>query len=83
MSKSNIGVVVYSGAHCPACIKAKEYLEELGIDYIEKNVDENLEAKSELSKLGTESLPTLIIQGQVIIGFSKRRISEAVRIGDL
>lgn len=83
MSKLNTGVIVYSGAYCPACIKAKQYLEELGVDYIEKNVDESLEAKNELSRLGTESLPTLLIHGQVIVGFSKRRITEAVKIGDL
>ncbi len=29
-------VVVFSSNTCPYCVAAKEYLEQLGVDYIEK-----------------------------------------------
>lgn len=73
-------VIIYSGNNCPACIKAKEYLQELQVSYVEKNVDDSYEAQLNMAKLGSEALPTIVIDQEVIVGFSKKRIKLALGI---
>ena len=70
---SNANVVIFSGNHCPACIKAKEFFSELGIKYIERNIDENEQAEKDMAELGSESLPTIVVNNKVIVGFSTLR----------
>ncbi|HDR3493933.1 TPA: glutaredoxin family protein [Bacillus wiedmannii] len=69
-------IVVYTGNACPKCKRAKEMLENLpshiSIDLAEMNVDECKINKDELTRIHkSQTLPTLVIDGQVYRGFDE------------
>jgi glutaredoxin 3 len=53
-----------------------EFLSQRNIDYIEKNIRTDLDAMQEMVEIGSQSTPTTVIDGEVIIGFDKGKISE-------
>lgn len=73
MSKN---VVIYTSNTCGYCHMAKEYFNEKGVSYEEKNVSEDAEARKELMKQGYMSVPIILIDGETIVGFDKQRIDE-------
>lgn len=67
-------VVVFTSNTCPYCVSAKDYLNEKGIEYTEKNVQTDKDARKELMSMGHMGVPVLIIDGQEIVGFDKEKI---------
>lgn len=67
-------VTIYTSNTCPYCVSAKNYLEEKGVEYIEKNVQTDKEARKELMAMGHMGVPVLIINGEEVVGFDKERI---------
>lgn len=59
-------LVVYTTSSCPYCRKAKAWLDEQQIAYVEKNVDSDDRAREEWSKLGGRSVPLFAIDGDVV-----------------
>ena len=53
-----------------------EFLSQRNIDYIEKNIRTDLDAMQEMVEINSQSTPTTVIDGDVIIGFDKGKISE-------
>lgn len=75
-------VIVYSTPSCPWCKKAKEFLTEKNVEFIEKNVADDEAAKNEMmEKSGQFGVPVLDINGKVIVGFDVDAISEALGTG--
>lgn len=67
-------VKIYTSNTCPYCISAKEYLKEKGVDYTEKNVQTDKDARKELMGMGHMGVPVLVIDGEEIVGFDKDKI---------
>lgn len=67
-------VTVYTSNTCPYCISAKDYLKEKGIDYTEKNVQTDKDARKELMAMGHMGVPVLVIDGEEVVGFDKEKI---------
>ncbi len=67
-------VTVYTSNTCPYCVSAKDYLKEKGIDYTEKNVQTDKDARKELMAMGHMGVPVLVIDGEEVVGFDKERI---------
>lgn len=67
-------VKVYTSSTCPYCVSAKEYLKEKGVEYTEKNVQTDKEARKELMAMGHMGVPVLVIDGEEIVGFDKDKI---------
>ncbi|SCI52928.1 MULTISPECIES: glutaredoxin family protein [unclassified Romboutsia] len=67
-------IEIYSSDTCINCIKAKEYFEEIGENYIEYNISKDLSAKRELISMGYMSVPVILINGEHVLGFDKNRI---------
>jgi glutaredoxin len=53
-----------------------EYLSQKGVAFIEKNVSEDPQALEELFQLGSQGTPTILIDGDMVIGFNRARIDE-------
>jgi len=51
-------------------------LQEKGIPYTEKNIQQDLAARRELMKMGHMGVPVLIIDGEEVVGFDKNRIDQ-------
>lgn len=70
--------IVYSQNHCPYCAQLKSYLQEQGIDYEERNIEENPEYGEELIRLGIQSVPVTVIGETTILGLNPTRIKKAL-----
>ena len=69
-------VKVYSSNTCPHCVTAKKYLDEKGVEYEERNVQTNPEARKELMAMGHMGVPVIIIGEDEIVGFDQGKIDE-------
>ncbi len=70
-------IKIYSTPTCPYCKLAKQYFSSKGISYTDFDVAQNKQALEEMVKLsGQMGVPTIVINGQVIVGFDKTRIEE-------
>ena len=67
-------VKIYTSNTCPYCVSAKEYLNEKGVEYVERNVQTDKEARKELMAMGHMGVPVLIINGEELVGFDKDKI---------
>ncbi|MGA9286992.1 MAG: glutaredoxin domain-containing protein [Anaerobacillus sp.] len=74
-------VKVYTQPACPPCEFVKNYFQMHEIQYELLNIKENASARNELiNKHESMSTPTIVIDGEVIIGFDKERIDELLEI---
>lgn len=69
-------VKVYSSNTCPHCVTAKNYLTEKGVEFEEKNVQTDPEARKELMAMGHMGVPVLLIGGEEVVGFDQAKIDE-------
>lgn len=73
-------IVVFHGPGCSACHEQMQFLNHHGIAYSAKDVVADLAARSELLAMGSKTLPTTVIDGEIIIGFEKQRLSKLLGI---
>ena len=53
-----------------------EFLSQRGVEFTEKNIRTDLDAMQDMVRMGSQATPTTVIDGEVIIGFDQRQISE-------
>jgi glutaredoxin 3 len=62
-------VIIYSTTYCPYCTRARQLLENKGIEYTDIQVDEKPDKREEMiAKSGRSSVPQIFINGQHIGG---------------
>ena len=72
-------IKIYSTSWCPACVKAKKYLGLKGLAFSEINVADAHEDREEVFKVsGQRTVPVLDINGEIIVGFDKSAIDNAI-----
>ena len=72
-------VKVYSTPTCSYCIRAKQFLKDNNIVFEDVDVSLNeTEAEQMVEKSGQMGVPVLDIDGEIIIGFDKEKIKEAL-----
>lgn len=69
-------VKIYTSNTCPHCVAAKDYLSGKGVNYEEKNVQTDANARKELMQMGYMGVPVIIVDGEEIVGFDKNRLEE-------
>jgi glutaredoxin len=72
--ENQIEVVLYAADGCNGCYRVKEFLRRHQVPYLEKNVSKNSEYWHELKDLGSQVVPTIIINGHVLIGLRPNRL---------
>lgn len=74
-----MNIKVYSTPTCPYCKLAKEYLTEKKLTFTDIDVAGNPAAANEMVKLsGQMGVPVIDIDGQVIVGWNKGALEEAL-----
>ncbi|MFH1180826.1 MAG: glutaredoxin domain-containing protein [bacterium] len=74
-------VKVYSTPSCVYCQSLKNFLKEKNIAYEEIDVSVNEQAADEMvKKSGQMGVPVMEIDGQIIVGFDRARITELLKI---
>lgn len=63
-------IIVYSGPHCPYCVKAKELLKRKGVSFTEYDVKSDVTRFEEMlgKSNGRKTIPQIFIGGQHIGG---------------
>jgi glutaredoxin len=78
-------VKVFALSTCVHCKKAKEYLDQCGVKYNcvfvdQLTGDERKQTIDEVRKHNPSvSFPTLLIDGNVVVGFNQEKIDEALK----
>ena len=72
-------VIMYTTPTCGYCRQAKEYLKTRKVAFVEKNVAaDDAAAQDMIRRSGQRGVPVLIIGGEVIVGFDRPRIDQAL-----
>jgi len=68
-------VMIFSGTYCPFCTKAKDWLDERGIEYYSVDVDVEpmgMEVATVAAKVsGMETIPNIFVNGQHLGGYDQ------------
>ncbi|MBZ1356527.1 MAG: glutathione S-transferase N-terminal domain-containing protein [Candidatus Nealsonbacteria bacterium] len=74
-------VKVYSTPTCVYCVTLKRFLKEKNIEFEEINVADNEAAAKEMVEAsGQMGVPVVDIDGEIIVGFNRDKISSALEI---
>lgn len=77
-------VTIYTTPTCVYCRATKEFFKEHNVTYEEKDVARDMQAQQEmLGKAGQLAVPVIDIDGEVVIGFDKGRLSELLGVKSL
>lgn len=72
-------ITVYSAPWCGFCTAVKQYLDEKGIAYTEKDVDKDpAYAEEAVQKSGQMGIPVVDIDGQIVVGFDRLTIDRLI-----
>lgn len=69
-------VTIFTSSTCPHCKTAKDYLNEKGVEFEERNVQNDPEARKELIQKGYMGVPVIVVGEEEIQGFDKARLDE-------
>jgi glutaredoxin 3 len=56
--------------------QTEEFLREIGVGFMVKNVAEDEEALAELERMGTSTTPVTVAGDEVIVGFDRDRLEK-------
>ncbi len=74
-------VKIYSTPSCGYCVMAKNFFQENNIKYTEFDVSIDAAKRDEMIKIsGQMGVPVIDIDGELVIGFDKNRISQLLGI---
>jgi mycoredoxin len=80
---SETEIVMYTTSWCSDCQRAKHFLDEYGIDYMEHDVDHDSEAKRFVMEVnnGRSSVPTIIFpDGSILVEPSNQELGTKLNI---
>jgi len=75
----NKNVVVFTSNTCGYCHQAKDYLGSIGVEYTEKNVSTDTQARKELMSKGFMGVPVIYVGEEIIQGFDKGKLDELLK----
>ena len=80
VAEAESDVILYCTPWCPACRKARAYLNEHEIEFVEIDVTRDRNAAQNLRNWtgGYETTPTFRIKGEVIINFDRDKLNKAL-----
>jgi glutaredoxin len=73
-------VVIFTQSACRFCHLEQAWLVEHGVSYKERNITDDPSALSDLEQIPAFSTPVTLVDGEVVIGFDRRKLSELLGI---
>ena len=74
-------VKINSTSSCPYCVALKGFLEENKVEFEEIDVSQDQESmKMIVEKTGQMGVPVIDIDGELIVGFDRKKIVELLKI---
>lgn len=76
----NTKPIIYTATWCAFCHAAKQYMDKLGVDFEDRDVETDPKfAHEAVEKSGQMGIPVLDIGGEIIVGFDRPRIDAALK----
>jgi glutaredoxin len=72
-------VIIYTQNNCKYCQIVKNYLEDKGVKYDARNMDDaekGQQYKDEHAEYGYQAAPVTVINGEAVVGFDLRKLNE-------
>lgn len=77
-------IIIYTTPTCHYCRMTKDFFHEHTIEYTEKDVAQDLEARKEMvAKSGQLGVPVIDIEGTLVIGFNRDALTELLEIKEI
>ncbi|MDP2637207.1 MAG: glutaredoxin domain-containing protein [bacterium] len=74
-------VILYTTPTCVYCKAAKAFFQENNVEYEEKDVAKDTQARDDMvKKSGVLAVPVIDINGEVVIGFDESKVSQLLGI---
>ena len=74
-------VVIYTTPTCVYCKAAEEVFQEHNVQYEEKDVVQDEQAREDMiQKSGQLGVPVIDVNGEIVVGFNKQRLAELLGI---
>lgn len=68
-------VKVFTTPACAFCVMAKEWLRLKGVEYEEKDVADDMDARQELVEVsGQMGVPVIMVDDEVVVGFNQTQL---------
>lgn len=76
-----MAVIVYTTQTCVYCRAAKKFFAEHNVQYEEKDVVSDEEARnSMIEKSGQMGVPVIEVNGNIVVGFNKQKLAELLKV---
>ena len=76
-------VKVYSTNMCPYCLTLKQFLKQHNIKFEDIDVSKDIKIQEEMiKKSGQMGVPVVDIDGEIVIGFDKEKITKILKINE-
>lgn len=73
-------IQIYSAVWCGYCHAAKAYLDKLGVEFTDYDIEKDPSKAEEcVQKSGQMGIPVLDIGGEIIVGFDRPKIDAALK----
>jgi glutaredoxin-like YruB-family protein len=74
-------VVLYTTQWCPACKRARAYLRQRGVAFVERDVERNRSNLEEMLRKsgGARGVPVIDVRGTVMRGFNSHALDQALK----
>jgi glutaredoxin 3 len=59
--------------------KTEEFLREIGVEFMVKNIAEDEEAVAEMERMGISTTPVTVAGDEVIVGFDRDRLEKLAK----
>ena len=78
-AQRSVQIDLYGEGWCPSCRKARGWLDKEGIGYTYRDTSDNANKRTMRTLNPNSTIPTINIEGSVIVGFDSRRMRAAIR----
>jgi thioredoxin reductase (NADPH) len=73
-------VVLFTQSGCRFCKLEREWLSQHDVSFKERNITDDPNALADLEQIPAFSTPVTLIDGEVVFGFDRRKLSELLGI---
>ena len=72
--------IIYTTSHCNVCVSVMDWLDKIGVEYEERNAEDDAIRKEINDRMGSEFAvaPTTVIGDEVIEGFNRPALLKAI-----
>ena len=68
-------VIIFTSPTCTHCKAAKAFMQDKGIEFEEKDVSKDMEARQELISKGYRGVPIIRVGEEDVVGFDQARLN--------